>query len=67
MMAYAALFVSHYGVEIDIFHTLEDVAFHEWILLFQFADQFLDFHTFGLVFFVVAGGAGVGELAVLPV
>ena len=63
MVAHAALFVGYYGVQIDILHALEDVALHEWILFFQGADQFFDFHALGLVFFVVAGGAGIGELA----
>ena len=62
-MPYPAFFVCYHGIQIDILHALENVTLHEWILLFQGADQFFDFYTFGLVFFVVAGGAGVGELA----
>ena len=62
-MPYSAFFVRYHGIQIDILHALEDVALHEWVLLFQGADQLFDLHTLGLVFFVVAGGAGVGELA----
>ena len=62
-MPYPAFFVCYHGIQIDILHALENVALHEWILLFQGADQLFDLHTLGLVFFVVAGGAGVGELA----
>ena len=63
MMAHAALLVGYDRIEIDILHAFKDIALYEWILLFQLTDQFLDFYALGLVFFVIAGGAGVGELA----
>ena len=62
-MAFSIFLVADHSIQIYIFHTLENISFYEWVLFLHFADQFLDLHALGTVFFVVAGGAGVGKLA----
>ena len=62
-MAFSIFLVADHSIQIYIFNTLENISFYEWVLFLHFADQFLDLHALGTVFFVVAGGAGVGKLA----
>ena len=55
--------IGKHRVKADVLHAAEDAFFHAGVLLFQLADQLLDLLPLGVVLAVVAGGAGVGELA----
>ena len=60
-MAFSILLIANHRIQIDIFHTLEDIALDEWIRLFQCLDQLFDLHTFGFCLFIITGSTGVSK------
>lgn len=44
-MADTILFIADDCVDVDVFHTPEDVSLDVWICLFQLGDHFFDFHA----------------------
>ena len=63
-MSYAFLFVRKHGINIYIFHTVEDICLHKGIGLLQLGDELLCFQTLGIGFFIIAiCRAGFGKVA----
>mgnify|MGYP001717421477 CR=1 FL=1 len=61
-MLHTILLVCHNGLQIYIFHTLKNIAFHILVDFFELRDQLLDLHTLRAVLIVTAC-TGVCELA----
>ncbi len=63
IVADTVLFIADYRVNIDIFHTAENIALDKRIHLFQIFDQFFDLYALGAVFFIVTGCTRICEFA----